>query len=45
MKRRAKDYRQQVYTILEKIINEKLRNCEEFYPDIVDLALELIHPE
>lgn len=44
MKKRVKDYRQQIYTIIEKIIQEKMRNCEEFYSDLVELCLDLIHP-
>jgi GTP1/Obg family GTP-binding protein len=44
MKKRVKEYRQQIYTIIEKIIQEKMRNCEEFYSDLVELCLDLIHP-
>jgi hypothetical protein len=44
MKQAAQDYRQQIFTIVEKIVAEKLKNCEEFYPDLIDLCLQLIHP-
>jgi hypothetical protein len=27
MKQTAKDYRQQIFTIIEKIVTEKLKNC------------------
>lgn len=44
MKQTAKDYRQQIFTIVEKIVAEKLKNCEEFYPDLIELCLQLVHP-
>lgn len=39
MKNNVKGYRQQVYTIIEKIVTQKMKNCEEFYNDIVDICL------
>ncbi len=45
MKNNAKHYSHQVFTIIDKILSEKMRNCEEFYSDLVDICLELVHPE
>lgn len=44
MKRRVGEYRSQFYTILEKIVNSKLKGCEEFYNDLICICLELLHP-
>lgn len=44
MKRRVKDYRPQFYTILEKIVSSKMRGCEEFYEDLINICLDLLHP-
>jgi hypothetical protein len=44
MKGFLKLYRQQIYTIVEKILTEKMRNCEDFYPDLVDICLGLVDP-
>ena len=44
MKRRVKDYRQQFFTILEKIVSSKMRGCEEFYQDLINICLDLLHP-
>jgi hypothetical protein len=44
MKSHVKDYRQQIYTIVEKILTEKMRNCEDFYADLVDICIQLVHP-
>ena len=45
MKGFFKLYRQQIYTIVEKILSQKMRNCEDFYPDLVDICLGLVDPE
>lgn len=45
MKSHVKEYRQQVLTIVEKIVAEKMVNCEDFYPDLVELCLELVDEE
>lgn len=44
MKRRVTEYRPQFYTILEKIVNSKLKGCEEFYNDLISICLNLVHP-
>ena len=40
---KVKDYRQQIFSILEKIVAEQLRGCETFYDEVIALSFDLLH--
>lgn len=45
MKNNLKEYPHQVLTLVQKIIDQEMKNCEDFYRDLITICLDLVHPE